>query len=91
MNESSVSGYIRRSKLTGQGRNGIAFAEEFWDYLAAHHDLSIFWKFVGHHIYFHSKGLNLFCKVSMLLFNVYHFFIKKNAFFTCWSNFIGFI
>ena len=34
--ESTVADYIQRSKLTGAGRNGIAGAAAFWDYLAAH-------------------------------------------------------
>ena len=91
MNESTVSDYIRRSKLTGQGRNGIAFAEEFWDFLAAHYDLSIFWKFIPKQMYFHSKGLHVFCKVSMLSFNIYHFFIKKGCFEPCWENFTNMV
>lgn len=34
--ESTVADYIHRSKLTGAGRNGVAGAAAFWDYLAAH-------------------------------------------------------
>lgn len=43
LTESTVEDYIIRSKLTGAGRNGINDAPEFWDYLAADYDLTIFW------------------------------------------------
>lgn len=36
LGDSTVYDYIVRSKLLGHGREGIAYAAEFWDYLAAH-------------------------------------------------------
>jgi predicted membrane-bound dolichyl-phosphate-mannose-protein mannosyltransferase len=50
--ETSVADYLTRSKLTFAGRNGVAFAEEFWDYLAAEKPTSIFWTFLSDEVYY---------------------------------------
>ena len=46
LNDTTVDDYLVRSKLIGAGRNGIAYAEEHWDYIAALHYLTIFWQFI---------------------------------------------
>ena len=91
LGDSTISDYIRRSKLTGQGRNGIAFAGPEWDYLASMKDLSILWKFISNECYYDRDCLARNCTVAMLGLNVYHFFIRKWAFKKCWNNFIGFV
>ena len=91
LNESTVEDYIRRSKLTGQGRNGIAYSEEFWDYLASHKDLTIFWNFLHSDIYFDKNGLSKYSRIGMIVLNIYHFFIKKRALFPCLNNLKDFL
>ena len=91
LGETTVADYIMRSKLTGAGRNGIAFAEDFWDYLAAHKGLSIFWHYLPDDIYFTKAYLATFCRIMMPLLNVFHFFVRKNAFPECWANLMSFL
>ena len=43
LGETSVKDYLDKSKLSGAGRNGFANAPEIYDYLAAGHELTIFW------------------------------------------------
>jgi hypothetical protein len=55
MGNSTLHDYIERSKLTGAGRNGILGAAEFWNYLAAHQDLSILWTWIPQDLYFNKE------------------------------------
>jgi len=91
LSETSVKDYISRSKLTGEGRNGVAFAAEYWDYLAAHKDLTIFWSFLSEEMYYNKAYLATMCRIMMPALNVYHFFIRKNAFPECWANLMSFL
>jgi len=72
--------------LTGAGRNGIAKAARFWDYMAAHRSLSIFWTFIEFDCYFHYPCLALKLRISMLIVNIYHFFGRKWCFPRCYEN-----
>merc|ERR1712178_536112 len=72
--------------LTGAGRNGIAGAAAFWDYMAAHRDLTIFWGFIPEHIYFDKAALSDKLKIGMLAVNIYHFFIRKKCLIPCLQN-----
>jgi hypothetical protein len=81
LGESTISDYIIRSKLTGAGRNGIAHAAAFWDYLAAHKDLSIFWTFLSERVYFDKALFSDKVKIGMLFVNIYHFFLRKGCFY----------
>lgn len=76
MGETTPRNYIHRSKLTGAGRNGIQGAAEFWDYLAAHKELSIFWTFVSDEVYFNKHKLSVRVKLGILAANVWYFFGK---------------
>ena len=89
MGNSTLHDYIERSKLTGAGRNGIAGAAAFWDYLAAHQDLSIFWTFIPWEIYFNKELFSDRVKIAMLFCNVWNFFIRQNSFPRCISNLIN--
>lgn len=86
LNDSTVADYIHRSKLTGAGRNGIARAALFWDYMAAHRGLSIFWTFIEEDCYFHWPCLAKKLKIAMLLTNIYHFFGRKWCLPRCLTN-----
>mmetsp|Transcript_13063 Transcript_13063/g.22047 ORF Transcript_13063/g.22047 Transcript_13063/m.22047 type:complete len:218 (+) Transcript_13063:559-1212(+) len=86
LNESSVADYIQRSKLTGAGRNGIAHAAAFWDYLAAHQSLSLFWTFLPEEVYFDKSRMADPLKVAQLTLNVYHFFLRKWCLPQCFTN-----
>lgn len=89
MGETTVRDYIQRSKLTGAGRNGIQGAAEFWDYLAAHQELSIFWTFVSKEFYFARNRLSTYCSLAIPFVNVWFFFVRKNYFPECWSNLLN--
>ena len=78
--------YIHRSKLTGAGRDGIAGAAEFWNYLAAHRDLSIFWTFISEETYFNKEAFADKLKIGMVLVNIYHFFFRKMCLIPCLTN-----
>ena len=78
--------YIQRSKLTGAGRNGIAGAEEFWDYLAAEQFKSILWTWIPNEIYMTKELFSDRVKMAMIFFNIWNFFIRQNCFPRCWSN-----
>lgn len=80
LGDSTVADYIHRSKLTGAGRNGVAGAAPFWDYLAAHQDLSITWTFIPHDMYFHEPHFATPVKITMLVCNVWNFFVRKKLF-----------
>lgn len=81
--ESTVADYIQRSKLTGAGRNGIAGAAAFWDYLAAHQSLSILWTFIPEETYFNKEAFSDKVKIGMVVCNIWHFFIRKWAIVPC--------
>ena len=83
LGDTTVADYLHRSKLTGAGRNGIAGAAPFWDYLAAHRELTIFWGFIPHDIYFDKSAMADKLKIGMLVANVYHFFIRKRCLVPC--------
>ena len=78
-----MADYIQRSKLTGAGRDGIAGAALFWNYLAAHRDLSIFWTFIPYDTYFCQHCFADKLKIGMVLVNIYHFFIRKMCLVPC--------
>jgi hypothetical protein len=86
LGESTVADYLLRSKLTGQGRNGIATTFKAFDFVAALHDRTLFFSWVPIEIYYNKELMADRLKVGMLFFNVYHFFVKKWAFPTCWKN-----
>lgn len=86
LGETSVSVYLEKSKLTGQGRNQFAYAEAFYDYLAADYYHSIFWRFVPEEIYFDQTRFACYLKPLILVLNVYHFFVRKNALPQCLIN-----
>jgi hypothetical protein len=69
--------------LTGAGRDGIAGAAEFWNYLAAHQELSIFWTFISKETYFNKEAFADKLKIGMILVNIYHFFFRKMCFIPC--------
>jgi hypothetical protein len=77
MGDTSIKDYLHRSKLTGAGRNGVAGAPEYWDYLASHQGLSVLWTFIPHDVYFTKHLFSDRVKATMLLLNVWHFFIRK--------------
>ena len=77
--ETSVADYLTRSKLTFEGRNGVAFAEKFWDYLAAEKPTSIFWTFLPDEVYYDQDKLAKFSRISILTLNVWHFFVRKGC------------
>jgi hypothetical protein len=79
LGETSIATYIEKSKLTGQGRNGFAFAHPVYDYMAAHQDDSVFWTFVDKDTYYDKSKLADTIKPLMLIGNVYYFFIRKNC------------
>ena len=79
LGNSTVYDYIQRSKLTGAGRDGIAGAAMFWDYLAAHQDLSILWTFIPNEIYFVKELFSDRVKMAMLFCNIWNFFIRQNC------------
>lgn len=84
--ETTVADYIHRSKLTGAGRNGVAGAAAFWDYLAAHQELSIFWTFIPSDVYFNKEAFSDKVKIGMVVANIWHFFIRKGALVPCFQN-----
>ena len=91
LGESTVYDYIVRSKLLGHGRQGIAFAAEFWDYLAAHQTLSIFWRFIPDKWYHDRNYLSFFTRIAQPGLNVFYFFIHNNALWACLSNLMEFL
>ena len=91
LGDSTVSDYIVRSKLTGAGRNGIAYSAEFWDYMASHKSLTIFWKYTEENFYYARNGLSYWCMRCLLVLNIYHFFIRKNALVGCLNNLMSFL
>jgi hypothetical protein len=85
LNETSVSIYLFRSKLTGAGRNEVGGAPKFFNYVAADYIATIFWHFIDIDIYYNPQFA--YClKIGMLCVNIFHFFIKKNAFPRCFKN-----
>jgi hypothetical protein len=86
MGDSTVQDYIIRSKLTGAGRNGIQGSAEFWDYLAAHKGLSIFWTFLSDEVYFDKSAFSDKVKIGILAVNVWFFFVRKNCLWQCLDN-----
>ena len=84
--ETLIGDYLQRSKLTGAGRRGIQGSPEFWNYLAAHKDLSILWTFLPHHLYFDKAFFADRVKIAMLLSNVWFFFIRKACIIDCFDN-----
>ena len=84
--ESTVADYIHRSKLTGAGRNGVAGAAAFWDYLAAHQSLSIFWTFIPEETYFCKECFSDKVKITMIAANIWNFFVRKWALPKCIIN-----
>ena len=91
LTETTIADYLERSKLTGAGRNGIGFAEPYFDYLAAHQTLTIFWRFVPENFYYDPEGLAKHCKIGIVALNIYHFFIRKGALITCLTNLKDFL
>ena len=84
--ETTVKDYLKFSKLTGAGREGFAGSAEFWDYLAAAHDLTIFWQFIPPDCYYNRSCMANKLKLGMLIVNIYHFFIRKNCLWKCLEN-----
>ena len=78
--------YLIRSKLTGAGRNGIQGSAAFWDYLAAHQSLSIFWTFLPEELYFDKSKLANTVKLVIPAVNVWFFFVRKNCLPKCLHN-----
>lgn len=88
LGNTSIADYIERSKLTGAGRNGVQSSAHFWDYLAAHHGLTILWNFVDEKCYFDKSCLSDKVKVGMLLANIWFFFVRKNCIPQCLKNLV---
>lgn len=79
LGETSVKDYLDKSKLSGAGRNGFAGAPYYYDYLAAAHDLTIFWQFIPEPCYHSYECLARWLRLGILTVNVYHFFIRKSC------------
>lgn len=79
------------SKLLGHGRQGIAFSEEFWDHVAAHKSLSMFWAFLPDDKYYGKEGIGWWSKVIIPSSNVFFFFIRNNALWGCLDNLYAFL
>ena len=76
LGETTVADYLHRSKLTGAGRNGVQGSAAFWDYLAAHQELSIFWTFLDNESYFNKDILSKRVKMAIPLVNVWFSFVQ---------------
>lgn len=80
LGETSVADYLERSKLTGAGRNGIAGAAPFWDYLASEWSYTIFWSWINEDTFYDKALFSDRVKLCILVANVWHFFFRK----WCW-------
>ena len=76
MGDTTISEYLLRSRFAGGGRNGIGQADEKFDNVAAHKDHTIFWYWLPESQYY-SKEWNDYLKLSILIANVYNFFIRR--------------
>lgn len=74
--DSTVKDYIERSKLTGAGRNGIQNSPAFYDYLAAHKSLTMFWTFLTDEQYYDKTILADTVKILIPVLNVWFFFVR---------------
>ena len=83
--DTSASEYLARARFAGGGRNGIGQASALYDNVGAHHSLSIFWTFLDEETYY-SKWWNDGLKASILMLNIYHFFIRKWCLPRCLTN-----
>lgn len=86
MGETTVKDYIQRSKLTGAGRNGIAGSPEHFDYLAAVHELTIFWQFLDRDTYMDRTKFADPVKLVMLSCQIYNFFLRRWCLPRCFEN-----
>lgn len=86
LGDTPISDYIEMSKFTGAGRNGRGVYPAVYDYMGAAHDHSIFWSWVPVELYNDKEHFGDRLKISILLINVWHFFIKQNALPQCLSN-----
>ena len=76
LGNSSVADYIERSKLTGAGRNGVAGAAEWYDYVAAAPASSIFWSFIPVEDYLIEANFATPVKRCALFCIIWNFFIR---------------
>mmetsp|Transcript_13789 Transcript_13789/g.21540 ORF Transcript_13789/g.21540 Transcript_13789/m.21540 type:complete len:209 (-) Transcript_13789:229-855(-) len=84
--KTTVGEYLKASQLTGAGRQSEFYTEDYWGYLGAAQGLSIFFTYIPEDIYFSNLLFAMPLKVLMLGGNIYHFFIKHEAFPRCFSN-----
>jgi hypothetical protein len=91
LGETSVIEYINRSRLLGSGRGGVAFTEEFFDWVACKFLCSLHFKFVSQDFYYDKNGLAKWCWRAIPALNVYYFFIRKQALMPCLNNLRDFL
>jgi hypothetical protein len=61
----------------GDGRGGAGRGSQYcW---------SIYWKFISESLYDSNQFL-IFTQASILVLNIYHFFVRQNSFWRCFSN-----
>ena len=68
--------------LGGDGKGGT----RGW---GAKYEFSIYWRFISEKMYYSDKFL-LYTKYAVVFLNIWHFFIKKNALWTCLKNLVNF-
>ena len=73
--------YLQMSKFFGGDGRGSQYG---W---GAAYEWSIYWKFISEEFYYSIDFLN-YTKTAIFLLNIYHFFVRKNAFPRCWNNLI---
>lgn len=86
LGETTVRGYISRARLDGSGRKGANFHLEEMDWLSCYFSESSFWQWVPVWFYDSKHGVALVFRIVFLIGNIYHFFIKKGAFWPCIKN-----
>jgi hypothetical protein len=91
LRDTTVEDYLIRSKLTVKGREGIAFAEEYSDYVLSGYPETVHWGFISEEFYKHKYGIGYYSKICIFILNIYHFFIRKNGLKPCLINLLDFL
>ena len=86
LGDTPIADYIEMSKFTGAGRNGRGVYHPSYDYMGSNHAQTIFWSWVPEGLYDDKERFGDRLKISILLINVSHFFIKQNALGKCLTN-----
>lgn len=85
--------YLLKSRLSGKGRSDMGsdpLVEPWWDCIGADYELTIFWSWLDRDTYQDCNQMGKWCRIGMVMTNIYYFFIRRAALIPCLQNLMDF-